>query len=62
MCDGVKIFEKYAEEYDGWFDRHRFAYESEIVALKMCVPKDGKDGDRCGYGKVCGTTWCEDRG
>jgi len=42
MCDRVEIFEKYAEEYDGWFDKHRFAYESEIVALKMCVPKDGK--------------------
>jgi len=28
------VFEEFAEEYDVWFDRNRFVYESEILALK----------------------------
>jgi len=30
----VQLFEESAQEYDAWFDRHPWAYESEILALK----------------------------
>jgi ubiquinone/menaquinone biosynthesis C-methylase UbiE len=29
-----QIFEESAQEYDAWFDQHRYIYESEILALK----------------------------
>lgn len=30
----IQLFEESAQEYDAWFDRNPFAYESEILALK----------------------------
>lgn len=30
----IQVFEESAQEYDAWFDRNRFVYESEILALK----------------------------
>lgn len=38
--NSVEIFEKYAQEYDAWFDTNRFAYESEVRALKTFIPQD----------------------
>ena len=38
--NSVEIFEKYAQEYDEWFDANRLAYESEVRALKMFIPQD----------------------
>ena len=38
----IQVFENSAEEYDAWFDLHRFAYESELQALKRFVPRGGK--------------------
>ena len=35
--DCTEIFEKYAQEYDEWFEVNRFAYESEVRALKMFI-------------------------
>ncbi|NQE44678.1 Ubiquinone/menaquinone biosynthesis C-methyltransferase UbiE [ANME-1 cluster archaeon GoMg2] len=35
-----QIFEDGAEEYDKWFDEHKFAYESEILALGTLIPKN----------------------
>jgi ubiquinone/menaquinone biosynthesis C-methylase UbiE len=40
--DNIQIFEKFAEEYDQWFDSNRFIYESELIALKQFVPREGK--------------------
>jgi ubiquinone/menaquinone biosynthesis C-methylase UbiE len=40
--DNIQVFEKFAEEYDQWFDSNRFIYESEIIALKQFVPQEGK--------------------
>jgi len=40
--DCTEIFEKYAQEYDEWFEVNRFAYESEVRALKMFIPKKSK--------------------
>ena len=34
----VLVFERYAERYDAWFDSHRFAYESELAALRKVWP------------------------
>jgi len=36
------IFDKYYRKYDTWYDRHKFAYLSEIGALKKVVPKKGE--------------------
>jgi len=35
-------FDVYSEEYDRWYERNKFAYLSEIEALKKVVPKKGK--------------------
>ncbi|MDD4980096.1 MAG: methyltransferase domain-containing protein [Candidatus Omnitrophica bacterium] len=36
------IFDKYYKKYDVWYNRHKFAYLSEIGALKKVVPKKGE--------------------
>ena len=36
------VFDVYSEEYDRWYERNRFAYLSEIQALKKVVPKKGR--------------------
>lgn len=38
----TNIFDKYYKKYDVWYDRHKFAYLSEIGALKKVVPKKGE--------------------
>jgi ubiquinone/menaquinone biosynthesis C-methylase UbiE len=40
--NSIEIFEKYAQEYDGWFDVNRFAYQSEVLALKKFIPENSK--------------------
>ncbi|MCD4798204.1 MAG: methyltransferase domain-containing protein [Methanosarcinales archaeon] len=40
--NNIEIFENYAQEYDEWFDANRFAYESEVQALKKFVPENSK--------------------
>lgn len=42
MNNNVNIFDEYAEKYDKWYDRNRFAYFSEVEALKKVVPKRGR--------------------
>lgn len=34
----IKPFDEYYERYEDWFDKNRFAYESEILALKELLP------------------------
>jgi ubiquinone/menaquinone biosynthesis C-methylase UbiE len=36
------VFNQYAEEYDLWFDKHTFAYQSEIEAIKKFIPGKGE--------------------
>lgn len=38
----VQPFEKYAKRYEDWFDRNRFAYKSELEAVRTMLPKHGK--------------------
>ncbi|MCD4765984.1 MAG: class I SAM-dependent methyltransferase [Methanosarcinales archaeon] len=40
--NNIEIFENYAQEYDEWFDANRFAYESEVQALKKFVLENSK--------------------
>jgi SAM-dependent methyltransferase len=35
----IKPFEVYYKRYEDWFVKHRYAYESEILALKKIIPK-----------------------
>src|SRR4030042_209848 len=36
------IFDRYYQKYDAWYDRNKFAYLSELEALKKALPKRGK--------------------
>lgn len=36
--DDVQVFDKFAGDYDQWFDEHRLVFASEIQALKMLLP------------------------
>src|SRR3989337_3951512 len=38
----IQIFDELAQEYDKWFDESRCAYESEVLALRKFIPKNGK--------------------
>jgi len=38
----MNIFDKYYKRYDTWYDRNRFAYLSELKAVKKVLPKKGK--------------------
>jgi len=40
-CRMNNIFDEFAEEYDAWFDGHRWAYESEILALRQIMLSGG---------------------
>jgi ubiquinone/menaquinone biosynthesis C-methylase UbiE len=42
MMNRNNVFEKYAEEYDEWFDVHPWVYQSEVRAVKMLLPQIGK--------------------
>jgi hypothetical protein len=35
-------FDKYAAEYDEWFDVHPWVYQSEVQALKTVLPQRGR--------------------
>ncbi|WP_048147983.1 class I SAM-dependent methyltransferase [Palaeococcus ferrophilus] len=34
-------FENFRERYEEWFERHRYAYLSELEAVKMLLPREG---------------------
>ena len=36
------IFDKHYKKYDAWYDRHRFAYLSELKAIRKVLPKKGR--------------------
>ena len=45
----IEPFEKYSGKYENWFERNKFAYESEIQAIKELLPR-GKKGIEIGVG------------
>lgn len=38
----IQVFEELAEEYDKWFEKNKFAYQSELKALKKFIPRSGR--------------------
>jgi len=45
----IEPFEKYAQKYENWFDINKYAYQSEINAIKSLMP-DFKNGVEIGVG------------
>jgi len=45
----IEPFEKYSEKYENWFERNKFAYKSEIQAIKELLPQ-GKKSIEIGVG------------
>jgi ubiquinone/menaquinone biosynthesis C-methylase UbiE len=45
----IEPFERYANEYEDWFERNIFAYESELRAIKEQLP-ESKNGIEIGVG------------
>ncbi|OIO74778.1 MAG: SAM-dependent methyltransferase [Elusimicrobia bacterium CG1_02_37_114] len=40
--NNINVFDGYVKEYDQWYDKNKFAYLSELEALKQVVPEEGK--------------------
>jgi ubiquinone/menaquinone biosynthesis C-methylase UbiE len=38
----MNIFERHYKKYDAWYDKHKFAYLSELEAIKRVLPQKGK--------------------
>jgi len=38
----VEPFEEYTSQYEGWFERNKFVYESELRAIREQLPESGK--------------------
>ncbi len=39
--DGVTAFDKYAEEYDRWFDENKQIHQAEVNTLQQFIPQTG---------------------
>ncbi|MBN2103440.1 class I SAM-dependent methyltransferase [bacterium] len=37
----IQAFEDYTEDYETWFDRHPFVYQSELQAIRKMMPEYG---------------------
>lgn len=37
----LESFNQFADEYDSWFDKYKFAYQSEVEAVKKFIPSKG---------------------
>ena len=38
----MNIFDSYCDKYDDWYENHKFAYLSELEALRKVVPKSAR--------------------
>jgi ubiquinone/menaquinone biosynthesis C-methylase UbiE len=45
----IEPFERYANKYENWFERNKFAYESELQAIRKLLPENG-EGIEIGVG------------
>ena len=41
----IEPFERFRERYENWFERHRYAYLSELEAVRKLLPKGGKGAE-----------------
>ena len=48
--DKKAIFDKLSEEYDEWFDRHPYAFQSEVEAIRSFLPEGESHGIEVGLG------------
>ena len=49
MKNSFKVFDENTLDYDNWFERHKIAYLSELLAIKQAIPI-GKSGIEIGVG------------
>ena len=49
MENSFQVFDNYTLDYDDWFDRHKMAYLSELLAIKQAIPLE-KEGIEIGVG------------
>lgn len=50
----IDIFDRFAPEYDQWFDTHLFAYQSELDAIRRLIPSQGYGIEiGAGTGRFC---------
>ena len=45
----IEPFEKYTNEYEAWFEKNKYVYESELKAVREILPKSG-EGIEIGVG------------
>lgn len=38
----MEVFDNYSEQYDQWYEEHRFAFLSEVEAFRKAVPRRGR--------------------
>ena len=41
----IEAFEKHRDRYESWFERHGYAYLSELEAVKRLLPKEGRGAE-----------------
>ncbi len=39
---GVNIFDRQSDQYEAWFEKNSFAYQSELLAIKALMPHQGR--------------------
>ena len=49
MEKSFTVFDEYTMDYDDWFERHKIAYQSELLAIEQAIPID-KKGIEIGVG------------
>jgi len=45
----IEPFEEYPKRYENWFEKNKFTYESELLAVKALIPENG-EGIEIGVG------------
>ena len=45
----IEAFDTHATQYELWFEKHKYLYESEVEALRILLPKE-KQGVEIGVG------------
>jgi SAM-dependent methyltransferase len=38
----IEPFDRHVDQYERWFEENRFTYESELEAVRVLLPEDGK--------------------
>jgi len=49
----TQAFDMHQDQYEDWFVRNRFAFESELLAIRNALPKGRGGRDWCRHGIVC---------